>query len=254
MKSIDFSRILIDAVQICGLDRTDITYDTFCQIRDFANTRVRMAWEYDKWPDLVRFEPITVQTDNSINYVVKPSGAGEVYAIWFRDPVSTTRAINVPFSIVHTDTEERLIIDSNVNGDLYIEYRLEPVVIEGEPWDSSTAYFVGSQVFFDSGSSTGGLNPAEGKPFSGNFYTCLVNNTNTDPSLNTTNWKKVNIPYIFGQYISRGCLADYMRSEGQFDSSQVAEAEAKYFLDLEIDKIVRQQGQVQKYNFIQTYK
>ena len=83
MKSIDFSRILIDAVQICGLDRTDITYDTFCQIRDFANTRVRMAWEYDKWPDLVRFEPITVQTDNIINYVVKPSGAGEVYAIWF---------------------------------------------------------------------------------------------------------------------------------------------------------------------------
>ncbi len=254
MKTTDFSRVLIDAIQLCGLDRTDITYDTFSQIRDFANTRVRMAWEYDKWPDLVRLEPVVAQTVDDVNFVVKPAGAGEVYAIWFKSPNVTTRALNVPFSIVHTDTEERLVIESNVGDSLYIEYRIEPVSLEGEPWDSGIEYFAGSQVFFDSGSKTGGLNPVEGKPFIGNFYTCLAKNTNTDPSTNTTNWKKVNVPYIFGQYISRGCLADYLKSEGQFDSSQVAEAEAKYFLDLEIDKIVRQQGQVQKYNFIQTYQ
>jgi len=253
MKTVDFTRILIDAIQLCGLDRTDITFDTFSQIRDFANTRVKMAWEYDRWPDIVRFNTVTVQTDGDTKFLVKPSGAGEVYAIWSKDPNSSTRAINVDFSIVHTDTQERLIINGSSSEDMIIEYRLEPVVLDGDPWDSTVEYFAGSQVFFDSGSGTGGLNPEEGKQFSGNFYTCLVKNTNTDPSLNTINWKKVNIPYIFGQYISRGCLADYLRSEGQFDSSQVAESEAKYFLDLEIDKIVRQQGQVQKYNYFKTY-
>lgn len=254
MKTVDFTRILIDAIQICGLDRTDITFETFSQIRDFSNTRVKMAWEYDRWPDLVRFEEVTAQTSNDVNYVVKPTGAGEVYAIWFKDPNATTRALNIPFSIVHTDTEERLVVGGNVSGALFIEYRLEPIALEGDPWDSTVQYFAGSQVFFDSGSSTGGLNPEEGKQFAGNFYTCLVNNTNTSPTINTVNWKRVNIPYIFGQYISRGCLADYLRSEGQFDSSQLAESEAKYFLDLEIDKVVRQQGQVQKYNFINSYK
>jgi hypothetical protein len=253
MKTIDFSRILIDAIQLCGLDRTDITYDTFSQIRDFANTRIRMAWEYDRWPDIVRFSPITVQKDGNINYVVKPSGAGEVYSVWSNNPNETTRAINIDFAIVHTDTEERLILNGKVTDEMIIEYRLEPAVLEGDPWDSSTEYFAGSQVFFDSGSATGGLVQEEGKPFSGNFYVCLVKNKNTDPSINTINWKKVNIPYIFGQYISRGCFADYLRSEGQFDSAQTAEAEAKYFLDLEIDKIVRQQGQIQKYNFFKTY-
>lgn len=253
MKTVDFTRILIDAIQLCGLDRTDITYDTFCQIRDFANTRVKMAWEHDRWPDIVRFGTATVQTSGDTKFLVKPSGAGEVYAIWSKDPNSTTRAINVDFSIVHTDTQERLVINGSSSEDMIIEYRLEPVVLEGDPWDANTEYFAGSQVFFDSGSKTGGLNPEEGKPFSGNFYTCIATNTNTDPSLNTAKWTKLNIPYIFGQYISRGCLADYLRSEGQFDSSQVAESEAKYFLDLEVDKIVRQQGQVQKYNYFKTY-
>lgn len=253
MKTADFSRILIDAIQLCGLDRDDITHETFSQMRDFANTRLRLAWEYDRWPDLVRFAQVEAQKDGEVSYVVKPEGAGEVYALWFKDPNSNTRALNVPFSIVHTDTEERLVVGSTISGTLFIEYRIEPVVLEGNVWDSSTEYFVGSQVFFDSGSSSGVLNPVEGKPFKANFYTCKVNNKNTDPDINTTNWKKVNIPYIFGQYIARGCLADYLRSEGQLDSAQVAEQEAKYFLDLEIDKIVRQQGQIQKYNFIQTY-
>lgn len=253
MKTVDFSRILIDAIQLCGLDRDDITHETFSQMRDFANTRVKLAWEYDKWPDIVRFQQVTSQLDGDITYVTKPADAGEVYAIWFKDPNATTRASSIDFSIVHTNTEERLVINKYTGGSLFIEYRLSPPVIEGDVWDSSTEYFAGSQVFFDSGSSSGVLMPVEGKPFTANFYKCKVNNRNTDPNLNTTNWEKVNIPYIFGQYISRGCLADYLRSEGQFDSARVAEAEAQAFLDLEIDKVVRQQGQIQKYNFIQTY-
>ena len=253
MKTIDFSRILIDAIQLCGLDRTDITKDTFTQMRDLAHARTRMAWEHDKWPDLIRLQAATPQIDGDVKYVVKPSGAGEVFAIWFKDPNATTRATSIDFSIVNTPTQERLVIRGTFTEDLYIEYRLEPVSLEGNPWSPSIEYFPTVQVFFDSGSGTGGLTQEEGKPFAGNFYKCLVQNTNTSPAINNVNWIKVEIPYIFGQYIARGCLADYLRSEGQFDSARVAESEANYFLDVEIDKIVRQQGQIQKTNFIKTY-
>jgi len=253
MKTIDFSRILIDAIQLCGLDRTDITVDTFTQIRDLAHARTRMAWEHDKWPDLIRLQAVTPQIDGDVKYVVKPSGAGEVFALWFKDPNSTTRATNIDFSLVNTQTEERLVIRGTFTEDLYIEYRLEPISLEGNPWNSSTEYYPTVQVFFDSGSGTGGLTQEDGKPFNGNFYRCIVQNKNTNPATNNVNWIKVEIPYIFGQYIARGCLADYLRSEGQFDSARVAEAEANYFLEVEIDKIVRQQGQIQKINFIKTY-
>ena len=253
MKTTSFSRILIDSIQLCGLDREEITDSTFVQIRDFANTRLRLAWEYDTWPDLIRFQTVTVQTSNDVNYVIKPSGAGEVYAIWFKDPNVTTRALNIPFSIVHTDTEERLVVGGNVSGALFVEYRIEPVVMTGDKWNASTAYSVNSQVYFDSGSNSASYHTVAGKPQIGNLYNCITANTNTSPAEATANWSIVKIPYIFSNYIARGVFSDYLRSEGQFDSARLAEAEAQALLELEIDKVVRQQGQVQKYNFIKSY-
>lgn len=253
MKTTDFSRVLVDAIQLCGLDREEITDSTFIQIRDFANTRLRLAWEYDKWPDLIRLQAVTPQTDGDVKYVIKPSGAGEVFALWFKDPNSTTRATNIDFSLVNTPTEERLVIRGTFTEDLYIEYRIEPITINGDKWNATTTYSVGSQVYFDSGSNSGSYHTVSGKPQRGNFYTCISTNTNTNPSESSANWSIVNIPYIFSNYIPRSVFSDYLRSEGQFDSARIAEAEAQAFLDLEIDKVVRQQGQTQKYNFIKSY-
>lgn len=254
MKTTNFSRILVDAVQLCGLDRDEITDATFTQLRDFANTRIRLAWEYDRWPDFIRFyHATTVLEEDSVHYVLKPSGAGEIIGIYDRNPNANTRAINIGFSIVHTNTEERLVVNKGYPDGVWIEYRIEPITINGEKWNASTTYSVGSQVYFDSGSDSGTYHAVSGKPQYGNFYTCIASNTNTNPAQSSANWTIVNIPYIFSNYIPRGVFADYLRSEGQFDSARIAESEAQSFLDLEIDKIVRQQGQTQKYNFIKSY-
>ena len=254
MKTANFSRILVDAVQLCGLDRDEITDATFTQLRDFANTRLRLAWEYDKWPDLVRYHYIaTVSEENDVRYVTKPAGAGDVLGIYDRNPNANTRALNIGFTILHTNTEERFVIGREYPDGVWLEYRVEPITINGEKWNASTAYSVGSQVYFDSGSNSGTYHAVAGKPQSGNFYTCITANTNTNPAETPSNWTIVNIPYIFSNYIPRGVFADYLRSEGQFDSARIAEGEAQSFLDLEIDKIVRQQGQIQKYNFIKSY-
>ena len=253
MKTVDFSRILTDSIQLCGLDVNEITVDTFIQMRDLATNRLKIAWEHDKWPDLTRFEERTVQKENEVSYVTKPTNASEVFAVWDRNPNATTRAMNLDFKIVHTDTEERLVFKTSVISSVWIEYRIEPVVLTGTPWNSSTTYYQGSQVAFDSGSNTGSIIQVEGRPFSLKFYNCLVTNTNTNPATNTPNWSEVKIPYIFSQYISRGVFSDYLRSESQLESALQAESEARYFLDVEVDKIARQQGQINRLNFIKSY-
>ena len=69
-----------------------------------------------------------------------------------------------------------------VTSSMYLEYRIQPPSIIGLPWDSSVQYEIGSQVYFDTGSGTGNLQPKEGTKFSANFYTCNVSNKNVSPS------------------------------------------------------------------------
>ncbi len=254
MRTVDFNKILTDALQLCGLDRDEFNVQTFRQMRDFASARLRYAWEYDRFPDIIRYTSVSTVTDaNNVTYVVKPADAGEVLGVWDRNPISGTRAMSIPFHIWVTDTQERLVILRGYTEGVYVEYRTVPPEFKGNPWNSTTTYSVGSQAYFDSSSNSGTLQPVDGKDFTANFYECISNNTNTNPETSTTNWTKVKVPYIFGPYLSRAVYADYLRSEGQIDSANVAEAEAKAFLDAEIDKIIRQQGQYPKFKFIKSY-
>lgn len=254
MRTTNFSQILTDAIQLCGLDVNLITTDTFKQFRDFANIRLKMAWEWDAFPDLIRFEFIsTTSVENDVNYVLKPANADIILNVWNQNPNATTRAVNIGFTLVSTDTQDRIVFQKGYTDGVWIEYRKKCPSLNGTVWNTTTQYNVGSQAYFDSGSNSGTLVSVDGKPYTANFYECLVLNTNSSPSTNPANWRVIDIPYIFGPYVARGILADYLRSESQFDSAQVAEAEAKFFLDTEIDKIVRQQSQMRQFNYIKTY-
>ena len=253
MKTADFSTILNETVQLCGLDAEDFTVSTFKQLRDFISNRIRLAWEHDRFPDIVRYELIPVLTINNVNYCVKPSAAGEVFALWDRNPLSGTRARQVTFHLQTTDTEDRLVVLKSYTDGLYIEYRTIPPVLTGLPWNENQPYSINSQCYFDSGSNSGSLQPTEGKPYSANFYKCLAANTNENPATHNQIWQEIEIPYIFAKYLARGAFADYLRSESQFDNAIIAEKEAEALLDAEIDKVIRQQGQIPRYSFIKSY-
>lgn len=257
MKTVDFSKVIRDTIQLCGLDADDYNLPTFKQLRDFLSTRLKLAWEYDMFPDLMRLEVATVVTEtvsnNTVYYVSKPTNAGEVVAIYNQNPYSGSRAVNIPFVIVGTDTVDRLMVSKNYTDAVWVEYRLIPPVLFGTPWNTTTPFFVGSQVYFDRGSNSGSLQPEEGKVNSGNFYNCIAFSTNHNPYTDVQYFQPVKIPNIFSTYLPRAAFADYLRSQGQFDSAMIAEKEAESLLDTEIDKIARQQGQIQQYNFIKTY-
>ena len=58
---------------------------------------------------------------------------------------------------------------------------------------------------------------------------------------------------MFASYLSRGAYSDFLRSEQQYDDAAKAEQDASGVLEMEFDKELRQQGQVRRINFINTY-
>lgn len=250
MRTVDFSRILFDSIQLCGLDRDEITAATFSQMRDLANMRLKTAWEYDVFPQVMKFSEIAILNDNNNTpYFTLPTDCGEIMAVWSLNPINTTRNSQITYLL----NDDRAYLTVAKEGTVWVEYRKKVPELFGDAWDQPIEFKVGSQAYFDSGSLTGTFKPVKGKPYSGNFYNCKINNVNKPCSEHTNEWEIVKIPYIFASYISRAVYADYLRSEGQVDSAQIAEAEAQAFLGEEIDKIARQQGQIRRINFINPY-
>jgi len=254
MRTADFSRILFEAIQLCGLDRDEVSDATFSQIRDFASMRLRYVWEYDTFPQVIRFAELTILKDaNDAPYFVIPADCGEIFNVWEKNPITTTRNAQLTFMLASTSTQERAYLTVAKEGTVWVEYRIKCPELNGVLWNADTEYVPTAQTYFDSGAVSGSYRPVAGKPYKGNFYTSLTTNTNKKPSEQPNDWAVIQIPHIFATYVTRGIYADYLRSEGQVENAKVAEQEAQAFLDEEIDKIARQQGQTRRINFINPY-
>lgn len=282
MRTIDFETILAQSLQITGLDRENLTPQSFRQIRDFANFRLKTAWEVDTWPDLIRttlFPVTAVGTTYSVNLpsngvVINSQGTfkvtvGDVLQVTAQDPRTTGAVKNIGFSIdeqdilvggnVYTQTR-RLIIDSNAYSEVFLTYRIPCPELVGDLWVQG-AYAAGTTAYWayeplkyfapTSGSLSGGKK--------GNFWHCLVDNS-TVPNLGGLNnptpvdvWEKIKIPAIFGQYIIKGIHADWLKSEQQMEFGFAVDKEANQLLDFEIEKVIVQQGIQPRLKFNQIY-
>lgn len=255
MRTIDFSQVLFDALQYSGNDRHNITEETFSQFRDFAHARLREAWESNNWIEVTRIDDFTTTQDASgTNYFVPLSDASEILGVWNRNPQDSSRVSQYDYQIYDTGSEIRVILPSIVAQGSY-QYRKKCPALTGDTYSATIPYYQGSQIYFDSGSGTGSRTPVAGKPHNGNFYTCLVasttvgQNPNTHPSL----WQKIEIPYIFGSFLSWGSAANWYVSETMINEAAVIEGKATQVLEQEYDKFLRQQGQFGKINMRNTY-
>lgn len=253
MRTVNFSTILFEGIQLSGLDRHNIGDETFAQFRDFANQRLRMAWESQDWPDIMRVAQLTVTATTGTVTAAIPADAGEMLNCYDQDPLLTTKAQPLSYRIYNDGSVVKLVFGSDPST-VWGEYRVKKPELVGDIWSSALAYSIGAQAYFDSGSNTGTAIPVPGKPHYGDFYECLDATTSgQSPSTHPAKWLKKEIPYIFGTFVSRGMFSDWLRSELQIEASQIAEQEAQGMLDLEIDKIFRQQKQSVRINMIRTY-
>ena len=111
MRTIDFETILAQSLQMCGLDRENISLETFNQFRDFANNRIRFGFEYDVWPQLMRTTKMTVTHQQDIHFVTIPDDGivtnnegtfkidiGDIMQVTVEDPRTTGKVRDVSFT------------------------------------------------------------------------------------------------------------------------------------------------------------
>ena len=258
MRTADFSQVLFEALQYSGNDRHNINDETFGQFRDFANARLREAWESDEWPDLCRVGQFTAVTDVNgvVSFtIVSTSDVAEILGLFTKNPQVTTRLQEIGYQLYDNGTSTKVIIQNSLVSDGWYHYRTKCPALVGDLYSPSVVYFQGSQVYFDSGSGTGTYLPVSGKPHNGNFYNCIVTSTvaGNSPTTNPASWQKVSIPYAFAHYLSWGSAASWFASENLLQEAGALEAKANERLSQEVDKIARQQNQISKIKFINPY-
>ena len=259
MRLADYSTVLFDAVNLCGFDLSNITDQSFRTVRQFSNQRIRMAWEAYPWSSLTKYAEgaVTHDTLTDLRSVSIPAEAGEVVGVYSRNPLVTTEALFVSYALSHINGAEKIVVNAPVTT-VWIEYRTKCPQFTGELWSPAVTYSAGSQCYFDSGSGTATYMPIAGKPHTGNFYTASaalpagtmpVNSVSSgDPR-----WQKIEFPYIFASYTSRGVFSDFLRSEQQYEDAGKADVDCTVILEQEFDKELRQQGQIRRINFINPY-
>jgi hypothetical protein len=255
MRTIDFSQVLFDALQFSGNDRQNISEETFAQFRDFSSFRLRESWESFQWSDVCKLQMFATSTDvNEVTYFNLPADSGEVLGLFSRNPQSTTKAVEVQFQLYNDNGTNKAVV-SSVLKEVWCFYRIKCPTLSGDLYNSTAVYYLDSQIYFDSGSGTGTFTPVLGKPCRGNFYTCLVSNTNAgeSPTTHPAKWQKVEIPYIFASYLSWGAASNYFASEMMLTEAAGIESKAKEVLEQEYDKVLRQQGQFGRMNMVKTY-
>lgn len=249
--------MLLDAVNLCGFDLTNVQESNFRTIRHFASTRLRMAWESYPWATLTRLVSVEVTNDEGVRKIAIPADAGEVVGVYSENPNLTTQSIYLSYAITNDGSGDYIVIQNHLSA-AWLEYRIKREELYGELYNPSLTggYKAGSQMYYDAGSQgTQSYMPVAGKPFKANFYKAKVDVAAgiVPVESNDPNWELIKIPYIFGHYMSRGAYSDFLRSEQQHDDAQRAEADASAILELEYDKELRQQGQIRRINYISNY-
>jgi len=255
MRTQNYSQILFDSLQYSGNDRHNITNETFAQFRDFANARIREAWESNQWPDVCRLAQFTTTTDaNGVVSFAPVSESDEILGVFSKNPQETTKAVQIAYQIYDSGTARKVVIGNGIVDGWYL-YRKDCIELNGDLYSPTVVYYQGVQVYFDSGSGTGSYVPVLGKPHAGNFYTCTVASTTAgqNPNTHPTYWTKVEIPYIFSSFMAWGSAANWLVSELQTQDAATIEAKAQLVLEQEYDKFLNQQGQYGKINMINTY-
>jgi len=150
----------------------------------------------------------------------------EVFGVWL-DRSSCVGSASLGFAL-----DESAVRVEGDPGSAWFRYRPLCPELTGDPWDEEAAYTIDQQAYYTDAVGVG------------DFWICLGEVTQgqapgSDPLL----WRKIEIPYIFGPYLARSLHADWYELDGQSDKSAAALTSANERIQLELDKIERQQRQ-----------
>lgn len=192
-----------------------------------------------------------------------PANADTVQGVYNRDPRTTTKTQEVAW--IQEDSgissgyveasEQKYIITRNADK-ICIEYSIENPVVWGDVYDESVSYQAGAQFFYYRyhNPDDNHLNPTNDRKMKGDFYSPqALLDAGDSPSTNPSLYKVIPIPDLFKDFLINAMHADWLKSEGQFELAMAAEQLAEKGTQDAIDKVLRQEGQVQRMNMQYTY-
>jgi hypothetical protein len=149
-----------------------------------------------------------------------------------RDPRMTTKLSSLPYTL-SADGAQFMTLRHTL-AYVWLLVRVRRPLLAGDAWVAPAVYASGQPMYFTSALGVG------------NFYTCAVVNGTTTGGPAPADWAVVEIPYIFRQYLIQGGYADWLTADGQTDKAAAMEGVAQQLLEMEADKLQRQQGQVNR--------
>ncbi len=163
---------------------------------------------------------------------------GEVRFIWDRDPTVVRYAQRQKFRL-RPDFIQVLGCQNVV----WVEFRLRPAVYTNTVFDPTAAYASGIQIY----------DPATGE----NWLSNTTTTAGQSPTSTPAKWTKVPFPYAFVEYTALSVYAALTNREeaaasqgGQPENFGIQQTAGFPLLQLELDKIERQQGQTRQLNVV----
>ena len=158
-----------------------------------------------------------------------------------RDVYSKNPLVNKTYATSNWTLTQNGVQVPNGPNVVWLEYRTRFAPLIGGDWASGSAYAVGDQVLFTSGSVK-------------NFYTCAVVTTaGQSPTTHPASWTILEIPYLFQPYMVHGAFADVLRMDGQMDKAAQQERLAEQYLEIEAAKLFNLQPQQQRMDMSTAY-
>ncbi|MDR1280301.1 MAG: hypothetical protein LBK99_05720 [Opitutaceae bacterium] len=238
MNGVSFKSILTGAMALAGIS-PDVLPDRdrararFCE---FINERMREAWGYERWPELIR-TGYFLFSDPVIGGSTVPSiplsGEGRVsmetvLGVYDRDPRGGRASRLLRFSVV-----EGKIFVAWPNGSgtwvqflpVFEPYSVEPV------WSAAKAYAAGDLVFDEGGT--------------GDCFSCVADAPAGVAITDGAHWRRLLVPESLAPYVKQAAFADILTEDGQFEPGGRQLSRAKQMLLDLADKATAGQGQFQ---------
>ena len=243
----------------------DFTYTTENNLGDdFITTiTINVPWGTPNW---------TPELGSTLSFGGnrKPSTLieGQLIGCFSNDPRRTTRQIRESYIIENMEDLDEIVSSNTVHlyQELYVinfqdfnrKYlikRKQPPYVFGSKYDSASTYQQGAQVYYDPYQGNANYNPTvKTAGVFGSFWNAAASvPATTAPANSSRYWRLLEIPYIFKNYMVNGMAADFLKSEGRLEESANLDSLAEFFVQQQIDQLVRQEGQVQKMDMVYTY-
>lgn len=227
MRTTSYEKIITGIAARMGLDPTaSLLSSTRSSLTEYLNTRIAIAWEWDRWPELCRIEQRTVETDGETRWLsYEQTGEeplGEIFGIYLQNPDTTPAPQETGYSL----RDERILLDPESEAsDVWVHYRLRPYQYSALSWSAATSYAAGDIV----------------RAADGHCYQALSAHSGVQPP-NETRWKQLPVPSVLSDYLKLSVASDALREDGQLDKANAEEYRAEGHLIRESDKIGLQVG------------